>query len=824
MAEPHGFPDPRRYNERSLFLFQLQNPLRKLLIRAIEWPWWDRGVLALIFLNTLQLAAFNPFDVPELNPDPELRNAMEAVGAVFTWLFFIEACCKVVAHGLIIGPYTYCRDPWNNLDLFIVVVSMMDALTPAPPPGSAGEEGSNPSALRSLRVMRPLRAVTKFPDLRFLTVLLLRCIPMLANVLGLVLFLFFVFGILGVQLFAGLFRGQCYNINDGSVHEPVPCTLGGGMAFAECAKGYECLLLGENPSRGIVHFDSIGAAIMTIYQIMTLEGWYEVMTYVQGVYHPALFIYFILIIILGPYFAVQLFLVVIASQHARTKESLQALEAVSAMEPAGQAKAATSQGEVDSMKKGLAARNRVHPSDVAGPREVGGRQGSTLGADEGHSGTSVVEAWGVNEISDKPAGAQDAQGASTASEPGGADGAEQSGPEGSLTLVPAEDKLQAKKTPGTGASPKAKTSGGPGSAFRRGKGGRSRKWYVRYQHKMGEVATSNEMQNFIMGMIIFNTLLMMIEYPCSLCDDAGCGKYKAFLEGSNLFFATVFTFEAVTKIMGLNPIVYFKSKANVFDFLIVVVSLIEVENVAYTTGCLWNTDFVDCRLNEYCPGFKPPPEGEEAGSLPPLTVLRTFRLVRIVRVLRAFPEIQKQVAIVVDAMGSVAALIALIAIFVVIFTILGMNLFGGKITAEWDPEAITRGAMVYVRFAWDDLGPAWVGRHAQVIDIDPQGHPGTPWLVNVSYGARVYATAPAARRDLFRDGTAWVTHKDLAGVGVPAITGIVPRFHFDDLGHSLVTNFQVLTTANWNDDLYDVVASVGTGFAVYFYAVIRCPE
>jgi hypothetical protein len=124
----------------------------------------------------------------------------------------------------------------------------------------------------------------------------------------------------------------------------------------------------------------------------------------------------------------------------------------------------------------------------------------------------------------------------------------------------------------------------------------------------------------------------------------------------------------------------------------------------------------------------------------------------------------------------------------------------------------------------DDEKVKQVGRHAQVVDIEPKGHPGTPWLVNVSYGARVYATAPAARRDLFRDGTAWVTHKDLAGVGVPAIAGIVPRFHFDDLGHSLVTNFQVLTTANWNDDLYDVVASVGTGFAVYFYAVIRCPE
>jgi len=32
----------------------------------------------------------------------------------------------------------------------------------------------------------------------------------------------------------------------------------------------------------------------------------------------------------------------------------------------------------------------------------------------------------------------------------------------------------------------------------------------------------------------------------------------------------------VTKIIGLNPVVYAKSKANLFDFLIVVVSLFEV--------------------------------------------------------------------------------------------------------------------------------------------------------------------------------------------------------------------------------------------------------
>ncbi|KAJ1482879.1 hypothetical protein T484DRAFT_1802446 [Baffinella frigidus] len=103
--------------------------------------------------------------------------------------------------------------------------------------------------------------------------------------------------------------------------------------------------------------------------------------------------------------------------------------------------------------------------------------------------------------------------------------------------------------------------------------------YVRYQHKIGEVATSNELGNFIMGMIIFNTIIMAIDYPCELCDDGACGKFKAFLEGANLFFASVFTFEAAIKIIGLNPIVYAKSKANLFDFLIVAVSLFEEGSV-----------------------------------------------------------------------------------------------------------------------------------------------------------------------------------------------------------------------------------------------------
>lgn len=63
--------------------------------------------------------------------------------------------------------------------------------------------------------MRPLRAVTKFPELKQLVVVILKSMPKLASVIGLLSFIFFVFGILGVQLFAGVLRNKCYDVDSG---------------------------------------------------------------------------------------------------------------------------------------------------------------------------------------------------------------------------------------------------------------------------------------------------------------------------------------------------------------------------------------------------------------------------------------------------------------------------------------------------------------------------------------------------------------------------------------------------------------------------------
>ena len=88
-------------------------------------------------------------------------------------------------------------------------------------------EKLNLSAIRTVRVLRPLKAINRIPSMRLergsrcvknlmdpvcriLVMLLLDTLPMLGNVLLLCFFVFFIFGIVGVQLWAGLLRQRCY--------------------------------------------------------------------------------------------------------------------------------------------------------------------------------------------------------------------------------------------------------------------------------------------------------------------------------------------------------------------------------------------------------------------------------------------------------------------------------------------------------------------------------------------------------------------------------------------------------------------------------------
>jgi hypothetical protein len=252
-----GWPNPHKYNSRSLYLFDLKHPVRRLAIAGIEYRFrgvnvWETTVLALILLNTLQLAMYDPFDIPALKPVSPFRDGMDVLAKFFSAVFLAECLVKVLALGFFVGRHTYLDDGFNYLDLFIVIIGMLDFF---PSDGSTG----NLSALRSLRVMRPLKLVTKFQELKSCVLILLSSIPDLSNAVGLLVFIIVLFAILGVQLFGGVYRKACYSHEDGTRRDsPSPC------GYIPCPDSFECLQLGENPGRGVISFDDIGPAIMTV--------------------------------------------------------------------------------------------------------------------------------------------------------------------------------------------------------------------------------------------------------------------------------------------------------------------------------------------------------------------------------------------------------------------------------------------------------------------------------------------------------------------------------------------------------------------------------
>ncbi|KAB0393836.1 hypothetical protein E2I00_019912, partial [Balaenoptera physalus] len=120
----------------------------------------------------------------------------------FIFVFFaMEMVLKMVALG-IFGKKCYLGDTWNRLDFFIVMAGMVEY--------SLDLQNINLSAIRTVRVLRPLKAINRVPSMRILVNLLLDTLPMLGNVLLLCFFVFFIFGIIGVQLWAGLLRNRCF--------------------------------------------------------------------------------------------------------------------------------------------------------------------------------------------------------------------------------------------------------------------------------------------------------------------------------------------------------------------------------------------------------------------------------------------------------------------------------------------------------------------------------------------------------------------------------------------------------------------------------------
>nr|CBN81174.1 T calcium channel alpha 1G subunit variant 88 [Dicentrarchus labrax] len=313
--------------------------------------------MLVILLNCVTLGMFHPCDDGECKS--ERCNILQGFDDFIFVFFAIEMVIKMVAMG-IFGKKCYLGDAWNRLDFFIVVAGMLEY--------SLNLQNVNFSAVRTVRVLRPLRAINRVPSMRILVTLLLDTLPMLGNVLLLCFFVFFIFGIVGVQLWVGLLRNRCfvrdnfsfplsvklekYYQTENDDKNPFICSQPQGNGRRNCnsvPKLYEhniecnldeysynstdnttcvnwnqyytkCEAGDTNPFKGAINFDNIFYAWIAIFQVITLEGWVDIMYFVMDSHSFYNFIYFILLIIIGSFFMINLCLVVIATQFSETKQ------------------------------------------------------------------------------------------------------------------------------------------------------------------------------------------------------------------------------------------------------------------------------------------------------------------------------------------------------------------------------------------------------------------------------------------------------------------------------------------------------------------------
>uniref|UniRef100_A0A672TN49 Voltage-dependent T-type calcium channel subunit alpha n=1 Tax=Strigops habroptila TaxID=2489341 RepID=A0A672TN49_STRHB len=630
--------------------------------------------MMVILLNCVTLGMYQPCEDMDCLSD---RCKILQVFDDFIFIFFaMEMVLKMVALG-IFGKKCYLGDTWNRLDFFIVMAGMVEY--------SLDLQNINLSAIRTVRVLRPLKAINRVPSMRILVNLLLDTLPMLGNVLLLCFFVFFIFGIIGVQLWAGLLRNRCFMEENFTIQGdivlppyyqpeeddemPFICSLSGDNGIMGCheipplkERGHECCLDKDdyyyynsvrqefnisgmcvnwnqyynvcrtgnaNPHKGAINFDNIGYAWIVIFQVITLEGWVEIMYYVMDAHSFYNFIYFILLIIVGSFFMINLCLVVIATQFSETKQRehqlmqeqraryLSSSTVASYMEP-GDCYEEIFQYVCHIMRKAK--------------RRTLGLYNSIQSRRQGHVQPSNAE-LGMNRKSQRHY-SKDCMCKAVNANSGNVSITR------SISMCHCDSCIKgSREDQGTSALEKEEEEVEEGGRLKL-----CSDMWREVRIKLRVIVDSKYFNRGIMIAILVNTISMGIEHheqPEELTN---------ILEISNVVFTSMFALEMILKLAAFGLFDYLRNPYNIFDSIIVIISIWEII-------------------------------GQADGGL---SVLRTFRLLRVLKLVRFMPALRRQLVVLMKTMDNVATFCMLLMLFIFIFSILGMHIFGCKFSLRTD--------------------------------------------------------------------------------------------------------------------------------------------
>uniref|UniRef100_P22002-3 Isoform 3 of Voltage-dependent L-type calcium channel subunit alpha-1C n=1 Tax=Rattus norvegicus TaxID=10116 RepID=P22002-3 len=575
---------------RALLCLTLKNPIRRACISIVEWKPFEIIILLTIFANCVALAIYIPFPEDDSNAT---NSNLERVEYLFLIIFTVEAFLKVIAYGLLFHPNAYLRNGWNLLDFIIVVVGLFSAIleqaTKADGANALGGKGAgfDVKALRAFRVLRPLRLVSGVPSLQVVLNSIIKAMVPLLHIALLVLFVIIIYAIIGLELFMGKMHKTCYNqegiIDVPAEEDPSPCALETGHG-RQCQNGTVCKPGWDGPKHGITNFDNFAFAMLTVFQCITMEGWTDVLYWMQDAMGYELpWVYFVSLVIFGSFFVLNLVLGVLSGEFSKEREKAKARGDFQKLREKQQLEEDL-KGYLDwiTQAEDIDPENEDEGMDEDKPRNMS-------------MPTSETESVNTENVA----------------------GGDIEGENCGARLAHRISK----------------------SKFSR----YWRRWNRFCRRKCRAAVKSNVFYWLVIFLVFLNTLTIASEHynqPHWLTE---------VQDTANKALLALFTAEMLLKMYSLGLQAYFVSLFNRFDCFIV-------------CGGILETILVETKIMS--------PLG--------ISCWRCVRLLRIFKITRYWNSLSNLVASLLNSLRSIASLLLLLFLFIIIFSLLGMQLFGGK--------------------------------------------------------------------------------------------------------------------------------------------------
>uniref|UniRef100_A0A4W3JYS2 Sodium channel protein n=1 Tax=Callorhinchus milii TaxID=7868 RepID=A0A4W3JYS2_CALMI len=244
----------------------------------------------------LLLSLLQAFEDIYIEQRKTIRIILDSADQCFTYIFIIEMLLKWTAYGF----QKYFTNAWCWLDFLIVDVCIHT----------------------SLRPLYPLRSQGKTVVVNALV----GAIPSIMNVLLVCLIFWLIFSIMGVNLFAGKYY---FCFNETSEYRFLPPEVNN---FSECDSLIKQNFTDIRWKNVKINFDNVGAGYLALLQVATFKGWMDIMYAAvdsrevgeQPVYEISIYyyIYFVIFIIFGSFFTLNLFIGVIIDNFNQQKKKI----------------------------------------------------------------------------------------------------------------------------------------------------------------------------------------------------------------------------------------------------------------------------------------------------------------------------------------------------------------------------------------------------------------------------------------------------------------------------------------------------------------------